>query len=298
MMPSSNLGQTVTLTRMEKMQIRCAEMAYKNLRLRNIDTSSVNHFFSTSSSSTSQPSLKLLNCNIPLVETIVSMLDALDNSSSEEQQQQQLQHPSSGSVVENIGSSVGHVGFVQHSSTNNLQSNALLPDRVDDCFSRDTIIDTTLLHNATRGDVTTIRLIYEHIAYTVKMPYMTPDDQNVPTFAMKKMKVGTDQTIYENILYMPPQSSKSCETGWAAWCSFFIMGCLPVSLVRNNGGLVQGKADAKKAIEDINTRVNTFLQKQGRSDLESKRFCLTCVDKVEDIQFRGEKAMDGQVLIM
>ena len=232
---------------------------------------SVKHYFSQSSSSTTDPTHELLDPS--KAHEVLHQLYALEF----------------GAVSPEIADTM----IVEDDEPEAV--NALLPNKVLDRYSRDSLIDTTLLHNPTSKDINIIRDIYHHFTYEVAMTHFVQpqDKEHTPKYSMRKVKPGD-----ENIIYKPCQSSKSPDTSWAAWCSYFIDGTTPVLLVRNSGGKIQGKVDAAKSIEYLNGRIKTFLLTQGMAEQDCSRYLLKCRQSVEDIEFKDDDTMDAQVLIV
>ena len=70
------------------------------------------------------------------------------------------------------------------------------------------------------------------------------------------------------------QESKTPEIVFAAWVSFFVLGCLPVLFVRNGGGRISGSADMRKGVADLNDRIVMHLTEMGVQKFLHDKFCL------------------------
>ena len=91
---------------------------------------------------------------------------------------------------------------------------------------------------------------------------MTPEFADAPMLAMQevRLKRGTEGKPIENVLFGLTQLSKTPEIVWCAFCSYFILGCVPVIFVRNKGGKVVGSEDMAKAIHDLNVDVEAAIK--------------------------------------
>jgi hypothetical protein len=124
-------------------------------------------------------------------------------------------------------------------------------------------IDPTLSRHSDQ-EMQLLRRVYLHIQYEQrKTPSMTPELADAPMLAMQevRMKRGTDGKPIENVLFGLTQLSKTPEIVWGAFCSYFILGCVPVIFVRNKGGAVVGSEDMAKAIHDLNVDVEAAIKK-------------------------------------
>mmetsp|Transcript_30073 Transcript_30073/g.72487 ORF Transcript_30073/g.72487 Transcript_30073/m.72487 type:complete len:1186 (-) Transcript_30073:255-3812(-) len=145
----------------------------------------------------------------------------------------------------------------------------ICPSHPDDPFSR-LEIDTTL-SGFGPGDVQVLQALYKALAYGPKLSYFTGDAK----FAMRNLDFKMPGI--ENIIFGDCQSGKSAEAAFAAWCSIFLLGCLPVILVRNKGGKTQGSADMVKALKRMNERVQEVLGESFPS-VDPKRFLMTILE--------------------
>jgi len=78
-------------------------------------------------------------------------------------------------------------------------------------------------------------------------------------------RLGTARTLRGGTpdtppITVPPAPGKSLEAAFLAWVSYFVLGCLPILLVRNTGGKVQGANDMKNAIDNLNDRITAILK--------------------------------------
>jgi hypothetical protein len=275
---------------------KLARSLYGSLKAQAIDTSSVDHYFRPKSN-------KLLR-NIddviahergglmsrPGAEEVCKLLQALDAEDTDSETESEYE------IDDNDDDDMGD-GLDSGSSTTDVS----LCLSSEDLFSRNAQIDIlTFMYQATPGDVAVVRETYKDIAYGVKMPYMRPaDGPSCAKFAMRKMNFleqEPGEPTVENVLYMDTQSSKSSETAWAAWCSFFVCGCVPIILVRNSGGRVQGVKEMTNAINDINARVDKSLKTNfpDMTETERKRFQLDVRVKVEDVRIERARMKNSE----
>jgi hypothetical protein len=71
---------------------------------------------------------------------------------------------------------------------------------------------------------------------------------------------ATPHIHLENLFYGLTQLSKTPEIAFACWCSYFILGCVPIVFVRNKGGRIVGSEDIRSSIEDGPTSINGMVQ--------------------------------------
>jgi hypothetical protein len=128
----------------------------------------------------------------------------------------------------------------------------ICPEHPEDTFSQIKI--DTELSKLDSEEIQILKHIYKEIAYSPKMPYFA----GKPLFAMRSLDF-TEPNV-ENTIVGECQSGKSAEIAWTAWCSYFVLGCLPIIYVRNSGGKTQGSEDMMCAILTLNDRVTTVLQ--------------------------------------
>mmetsp|Transcript_30074 Transcript_30074/g.72497 ORF Transcript_30074/g.72497 Transcript_30074/m.72497 type:complete len:1185 (-) Transcript_30074:255-3809(-) len=166
----------------------------------------------------------------------------------------------------------------------------ICPSHPDDPFSR-LEIDTTL-SGFGPGDVQVLQALYKALAYGPKLSYFTGDAK----FAMRNLDFKMPGI--ENIIFGDCQSGKSAEAAFAAWCSIFLLGCLPVILVRNKGGKTQGSADMVKALKRMNERVQEVLGESFPS-VDPKRFLMTILETDDAVRDHlGRKGPVTAALVM
>ena len=167
----------------------------------------------------------------------------------------------------------------------------LCPEHLEDQFSHQRV-DKVLSGLDQR--ISLIKDIYREMAYSPKESYMEGDVR----FAMRGMKFGTRHGGFEgvrmeqveNIAVGDCQSGKSLEAVWIAWCSFFILGCVPVITVRNRGGLVQGAQDMEKFVHTLNGRIESIVRK-----LAPKHGIIEIDEMVENFALQPKRSWDGVV---
>jgi hypothetical protein len=123
-------------------------------------------------------------------------------------------------------------------------------------------IDPTLSRHSDL-EMQLVRRVYLRIQYEQrKTPEFAPDCPDAPKLAMREARFrrGRDGKPIENIFFGLTQLTKTPEIVWAAWCSFFILGCVAVIFVRNKGGAVVGSEDMAKAILDLNDMVERAIK--------------------------------------
>ena len=177
----------------------------------------------------------------------------------------------------------------------------LCPEHPEDLFSNITI--DTVLSKADNDELRMLQYIYKEIAYSPKMPYLTGN----PRFAMRSLDFSEPNV--ENIIVGECQSGKSAEIAWTAWCSYFVLGCVPVIYVRNNGGRTQGIEDMTSAVMKLNERITDVLKNaenvEGFADIidkvrrcvDSRRFLMEIVTDASKIQADGLAFRSAFVLV-
>jgi hypothetical protein len=131
-------------------------------------------------------------------------------------------------------------------------------------------IDPTLSRHSDQ-EMQLLRRVYLRIQYEQrKTPDFAPDFPNAPKLAMReaRFKRSRDGKPIENVFFGLTQLTKTPEIVWGAWCSFFLLGCVPVIFVRNKGGANVGSEDIAKAIHELNTIVKDAIT--GRPADEAK----------------------------
>ena len=91
-------------------------------------------------------------------------------------------------------------------------------------------VDPTLTKH-TPDDKRVAIWLYRKLIHSDKMPYIQNARYGIRDLQVKR---HTSQHI-ENHLVGHTQSSKSAELAFGAWVSIFILGCVPIILVRNSG---------------------------------------------------------------
>lgn len=134
------------------------------------------------------------------------------------------------------------------------------------------------------------------------MPYMESNvdgRERYPRFSMAHMKFNEPNSAVddipesvENVLIMPCQSGKSAELVWQAWCCFYILGAMPIILVRNRGGRIQGLPDMCRAVTNVmDTVIKPALRKSNVPEKTMARYVLTPVTLDGDVQTRRPRVI-------
>ncbi|KAJ1472274.1 hypothetical protein T484DRAFT_1840958, partial [Baffinella frigidus] len=114
----------------------------------------------------------------------------------------------------------------------------LCPEYSDPILYPDDILSSVKIDTAlTRfnpAEIEVVKAIYKELQYSKKVPYMTGE----PKFAARKLNFAEADAgeNVENVLVGECQCGKSLEAAFLAWVAFFILGCLPIVLVRSVGG--------------------------------------------------------------
>jgi hypothetical protein len=170
-------------------------------------------------------------------------------------------------------------------------------------------IDPTLSGHSDQ-EMQLLRRVYIYLQYERrKTPSMTPEFADAPMLAMQevRLKRGTEGKPIENVLFGLTQLSKTPEIVWCAFCSYFILGCVPVIFVRNKGGAVVGSEDMAKAIHDLNVDVEAAIKKIKNEpefswvvlDRDLPRFKLNvrCTSNGQSLEFTERGLTRPQVLV-
>ena len=100
---------------------------------------------------------------------------------------------------------------------------------------------------------------------TVKWPLTVPSTHGGgPFYAASQTYVEPSSQPGEHscvVCYGPPQTSKSPETAFEAYCQFHLEGLAPIIFIRNRGGMVVGSTDMANAVNELGERVRQIIPK-------------------------------------
>mmetsp|Transcript_40952 Transcript_40952/g.68428 ORF Transcript_40952/g.68428 Transcript_40952/m.68428 type:complete len:873 (+) Transcript_40952:165-2783(+) len=183
----------------------------------------------------------------------------------------------------------------------------LCQEHLEDPFSN-VKIDTTLTE-FTQKQIAALKAVYLEFAYK-RRKVKHADNMKVkdgvyspPLLALRKLdmrtseeKRGDDKELEQKVettMVGRCQLGKSIEAAWAAWCSYFILGCIPVVFIRNGCG-PQGIEDMKKTVDNLNTEIHEFLVKYckdknlGSQHIRLEQFNLHVVLPKDQIQTKKD----------